>query len=444
MWATKQAATIVARASGPGPGGVAVIRLSGAMAFEIAQKMTKKKQMTPRYAHLADFFDTSGDVIDHGIVLFFPNPHSYTGEPVIEFQGHGGQYIVQKLVSVAMEHGAILAKPGEFTERAFLNGKLDLVQAEAVCDLISAVSEKQATAANNSLQGAYSTEVMQLQTALESIRVAVEANIDFSEQDIPTESASAIQTKIHALSERMQAFITKVARGVRERNGLQVVLCGPPNAGKSSLLNYLTQHETAIVTDIPGTTRDLLHADFIHKGHAFHLTDTAGLRESEDPVEKLGIERAKEAIKQADCIWLVEDVTTPPSPLSNYLSEDTDKKKCVRVGNKQDLLTKKAPSGYDVTISVKSAQGIDRLLDTMCETFFHDTEQATFSARARHLQLLQECVHSLDKAKKQPISQIDLLAEDLRQAQHCLANILGEYSNENLLDAIFREFCLGK
>ncbi len=444
MWATKDAATIVAIASGKGQAGVGVIRLSGANAYPIALRITGKNKLRPRYAHYADFRQQQGNVIDQGLVLFFPSPRSFTGEPVVELHGHGGSYVLNELVALAMAYGAELAKPGEFTERAFLNGKIDLLQAEAVCDLIQAQSQKQAQAATASLQGRYSEQIGAFQTQLEIVRIEVEAAIDFSEQDIPTESRQSVDKRVHKLCQEIQNFALAIARGIRERNGLQVVLCGPPNAGKSSLLNYLTQNETAIVTDIPGTTRDLLHAEFTHNGHVFHITDTAGLRDSDDIVEQMGVAKAKTAIASADCVVYVHDLTCTSTTCDKDYLPDITADKIVTVGNKADLVKPQKSQGLDYYLSAKSGEGVTELLDDFCQRFFGDETATTFSARARHLQHLEQTITHLIAAQEHQDRHWDLVAEDLRQAQHALSNILGTYSSEHLLDAIFRTFCLGK
>lgn len=441
-----ESTTIVALASGHGVAGVAIIRLSGSHAKDIALKITKRQDLSVRYAHFCHFYYQHGAQLDSGVVLFFKGPHSFTGEDVVELQCHGGALIIKALIDTALTHGATMAKPGAFTERAFLNGKLDLLQAEAVADLIHAQSSAQASAANASLQGAFSKRVHRLQQQLEAVRIEVEAAIDFSEQAIPTEALSVLKSKIQKLHESLNTLLIDTARGVREQTGMHIVISGPPNVGKSSLLNYLTQTETAIVTDIPGTTRDLLTAKFSHNGHVFTITDTAGLRETNDPVERKGIDRAREAMGKADCIWALHDLATgPDSEICDFHKIAVSQNSTViKVGNKLDLVTNETDSDDDFKVSAKNGIGVSALLDHMCDIFFTgDQDGAVFSARSRHIIELERCKEHLHQAA-QTADAFDLVAEEMRLAQQALSSILGAYGSENLLDAIFRNFCLGK
>lgn len=441
-----QTATIVALASGKDRAGIAVVRVSGPLAHTIALKLAGKQQLPARSAMTVRFLTADGEQIDHGLCLYFPAPRSFTGDDVCELHCHGSPVVVKQLIDQVIQYGARMAKPGEFCERAFLAGKIDLVQAEAIADLISAQSLRQAKGALASMQGVFSKRIHHFQHQLESIRVQIEAEINFSEQDITTATQQQLDRDLQNLHHDLEGFISAVSRAVHEQEGLRIVITGDVNAGKSSLLNYLTQNETAIVTDIPGTTRDIVWAQVTHNGHVLNISDTAGLRESSDPVEKIGIERAQGLIHRADCVWHLVDLNTATATPSALIQQARSQSQgvWVSVGSKLDLLTsEKSTAEFDCCISTANGSGIEALLEHSCAQFFNqDTPESIFSARDRHLQHLKEACSGVLRSLQQ--GEIELRAEELRLVQQSLSSILGEYTQDNLLDAIFRGFCLGK
>lgn len=439
--------TIAAIATPPGMGGVGVIRVSGPAALSIASSITGKT-LTPRYAHYANFCDGAGSIIDQGVIIYFNAPHSYTGEEVVEFQGHGGVYVLQSVLQLVLANGARQARPGEFTERAFLNDKMDLVQAEAVADLIESRSESATQAALRSLSGQFSDVVNDLQAAVIALRVYVEAALDFSEEEIDFLSDGKVEAEIQRLLDRVRETQRKAGYGKLLHDGVQVVLVGEPNAGKSSLMNQLLGHERAIVTDEAGTTRDTLEETLLIRGIPVRITDTAGLREAENAVEKVGIERAKAAVQSADlAIWLRDG-----RRLSDAQPEALNKVDFIEVHNKADLFE---PSNRLVdknaaptlSISAKTGQGIEQLIAAIAERIGDKhNEEGVFSARERHVQALQQTEEHIEKAHAciQSLATSELVAEELRLAQQALSEITGEYRTDDLLGAIFSSFCVGK
>lgn len=434
--------TIAAIATPSGMGGVGVIRVSGKTAIQIAQKMTGKP-LTPRYAHYRAFRDTSGQVIDHGVVIYFNSPYSYTGEDVVEFQGHGGIYILQSVLQSILAHGARQARPGEFTERAFLNDKMDLLQAEAVADLIESRSQSAAKAALRSLSGEFSTVIESLQTAIVGLRIYVEAALDFSEEEIDFLSDGRVETDINELLEQVITTRQQADYGQLLHNGVRVVLVGKPNAGKSSLMNCLLGHERAIVTEEAGTTRDTLQETLIIRGIPVQITDTAGLRQADNAVEKVGIERAKAAVQAADlAIWLRDGRTLTDSQPDVLKTVDF-----IEVHNKSDLLDTIPNSIDTLSISAKTGWGVGALIDAIAENIMlKHSEEGVFSARERHVNALQQTQQHIEQAQQfiQSLQTAELVAEELRLAQQSLSEITGEYHNDDLLGAIFSSFCIGK
>ncbi|WP_273777866.1 MULTISPECIES: tRNA uridine-5-carboxymethylaminomethyl(34) synthesis GTPase MnmE [unclassified Acinetobacter] len=446
--------TIAAIATPPGRGGVGVIRLSGAKAYAIAQALTQQDLPKARMAGFRQFYDADGQVMDEGLVLCFPNPHSFTGEDVVELQGHGGPVIQNALLARLFELGAMAAKAGEFSMRAFENGKLDLVQAEAIADLIDATSQAAARSAVRSLQGAFSSKINTVLEKLIHLRLHVEAAIDFPEEEIDFLADGKILNLLDDVTDSVQAVQQSARQGQLLREGLQVVIAGKPNAGKSSLLNALAGIDRAIVTDIAGTTRDVLHEKITLNGLPITLTDTAGLRETGDVVEKEGIRRAIKEIEQADLLLLVYDLSQNDDPLQlaqSYFAEHLEPRRLILIGNKCDL-TAKMPQISDyqgfrhITVSAKQEMGVQGLIDAITAHAGFHPEEDTFIARTRHLDAMKRTQAYLAEAREQLVIYHagELVAESLRLAQNALAEITGEFSADDLLGKIFGSFCIGK
>ena len=460
--------TIAAIATPLGRGGVGIIRLSGAKAYDIACQLTGKSSFTPRLASFCRFYQADGTIIDEGLVLYFKAPHSFTGEDVIELQGHGGLILQNLLLARVFELGAKQATAGEFSYRAFDNDKLDLVQAEAIADAIDATSAAAASSAIRSLSGEFSDKINQLLEQLIHLRLHVEAAIDFpDEEDVDFLSDGIIQDKLEQTQAQIQQVLATAKQGQMLRDGIHVVLAGRPNAGKSSLLNRLAGQERAIVTEVAGTTRDTLSETVVLNGLTLHLTDTAGLRDTEDTVERIGIERARTAITQADILLLVYDVTrdiegesTPLQLAEQLFGELPETKRLLIIANKSDLLAtsssdrlltaaqiKMQDKGYEqIDVSCETGAGIEDLVDALCaKVGFHPPENSLI-ARTRHLDALRRTASYLSEAHEQLIvfKAGELVAESLRQAQGSLGEITGEFSADDLLGKIFGSFCIGK
>ena len=446
--------TIAAIATPPGRGGVGVIRLSGPKSYAIAEALSQTALPKARYAGFRKFLDERGEVMDEGLVICFPNPHSFTGEDVVELQGHGGPVIQNALLARLLELGATAAKAGEFSMRAFENGKMDLVQAEAIADLIDATSQAAARSAVRSLQGAFSSKVNTVLENLIHLRLHVEAAIDFPEEEIDFLADGKILKLLDDVRDSVTAVQQSARQGQLLREGLQVVIAGKPNAGKSSLLNTLAGVERAIVTDIAGTTRDVLHEKITLNGLPITLTDTAGLRETGDVVEKEGIRRAIKEIEQADLLLLVYDLSQGEDPLElakNYFAEHIEPKRLMLIGNKCDL-TGAAPALSDyqgfrsITVSAKLETGVQALVDAITAHAGFQPEEDTFIARTRHLDAMKRTQHYLAEAREQltVYHAGELVAESLRLAQNALGEITGDFSADDLLGKIFGSFCIGK
>ncbi len=446
--------TITAQATGSGQAGVGVIRVSGPLAPTIARTIAGKLP-APRYAHFCAFRDEVGEVIDEGLVLYFPAPHSFTGEDVVEFQGHGGQVILECLLQRVIQCGARLARPGEFSERAFLNDKLDLAQAEAIADLIAAHSEQAARSAMRSLQGEFSEAVHALVDQLIALRLFVEASIDFPEEEIDFLSDRRVTQQLADITGSLADLRHRAEQGVILRDGVKLALAGSPNVGKSSLLNRLTGEDTAIVTPVPGTTRDLLRAEITIEGVRFQLVDTAGLRLSDDIVEQEGIRRAENEIQQADVLVLVLDHSHPhdfDDKFSAMIDTFSKRRRLIIVRNKIDV-TADMPVVLDqdgitsVLISAKTGAGLELLKQTLLSLVgYQSAQEGSFSARRRHLLALASAAEFVDKAAWQ-LSEFhagELMAEELRLAQNALSEITGEFRADDLLGKIFSTFCIGK
>lgn len=448
--------TIAAQATPPGRGGVGIIRLSGPDALAIAQQLlgfTPK----PRYAHYTPFLDGQGEQLDQGIAIYFPNPNSFTGEDVVELQGHGGPVIIDLLLQRCIALGARLARPGEFSERAFLNDKLDLAQAEAIADLIDSSSEQAARCALRSLQGAFSRQIDGLVEALIQLRIQVEAAIDFPEEEIDFLADGKVQADLELILQQLQQVRQEARQGSLLREGMNVVIAGRPNAGKSSLLNALAGRDTAIVTEIEGTTRDVLREQIHIDGMPLHIIDTAGLREAPDTIERIGIERAWEEIRRADRILMMVDssqcATTDPAQLWPELADHLgDLGHLTLIRNKADLSGEpvgiRQEGEYSlICLSAKQGLGIDLLREHLKQVMgFHATTEGGFMARRRHLDALERAQQLLETGAEQlkRHGAGELLAEDLRQAQQVLGEITGAFSSDELLGRIFSSFCIGK
>ena len=446
--------TIAAIATPQGRGGIGVIRLSGTQAPMIAQALTGKPLPIARTAQFAVFLDVAGVAIDEGLVLSFPAPHSFTGEDVVELQGHGGVVVQNMLLARLYELGAVAAQAGEFSARAFENGKLDLAQAEAIADLIDASSQAAARSALRSLQGEFSTQVNRVLEQLIHVRLHVEAAIDFPEEEIDF----LADGKILGLLDQVQHAVTAVQHSAKQgqllREGLQVVIAGKPNAGKSSLLNALAGIDRAIVTEIAGTTRDVLHEKITLNGLPITLTDTAGLRDTSDVVEREGIRRAYLAIEQADLLLLVYDLSTEPDPLAlaaAFFANQMSPARLMLIGNKSDLAGQAVSvgelAGYrHIQLSAKHQEGLDGLIQAICGHAGYQPEESTFIARTRHLDALRRCQSHLADARVQLVEFAagELMAESLRLGQHALSEITGEFTADDLLGSIFGSFCIGK
>lgn len=449
--------TIVAQATPPGRGGVGIIRISGNQVKEVAQAVLGKLPK-PRYAEYLPFLDENGQVIDQGIALFFPNPHSFTGEDVLELQGHGGPIILDLLIKRILSIPATrIARPGEFSERAFLNDKVDLAQAEAIADLIDASSEQAAKSAMSSLQGVFSNKINELVNLLINLRIFVEAAIDFPEEEIDFLSDGKIETQLKDVIKQLNDVRSEAKQGSLLREGMKVVIAGRPNAGKSSLLNALSGRDSAIVTDIAGTTRDVLREHIHIDGMPLHIIDTAGLRDAYDEVERIGIERAWLEIEQADRVLLMVDGTTtteinPEKLWPEFMQRLPSHIPVTVIRNKADLtgetLGYSDVSQYSlIRLSARTGNGVDLLREHLKQTMgFSATSEGGFLARRRHLQSLEQAAKHLDNGLEQLITYHagELLAEELRLAQESLSEITGSFTSDDLLGKIFGSFCIGK
>lgn len=448
--------TIAAQATPPGRGGVGIVRVSGKLAAMIAEQVVGFVPK-PRYAHYGPFFDAENNQLDQGLALYFPGPNSFTGEDVLELQGHGGPIIMDFILRRVVECGARLANPGEFSERAFLNDKLDLTQAEAIADLIDSSSEQAARCALKSLQGAFSERVHQLVEALTQLRIYVEAAIDFPEEEIDFLADGKVAGDLQQIIDKLAEVKQEARQGSLIREGMNVVIAGRPNAGKSSLLNALAGKESAIVTDIAGTTRDVLREHIHIDGMPLHIIDTAGLRDAPDEVERIGISRAWDEIQKADRVLLMVDGTTtatddPEQIWPEFVSRLEDKSKITVIRNKCDLTSEQPVIGEHeghtlISLSAKADIGVDNLRQHLKDCMgYANTTEGGFLARRRHIDALNRSESLLLTGQEQLIygGAGELLAEDLRLAQQHLSEITGEFSSDDLLGRIFSSFCIGK
>ncbi len=441
--------TIAAVATPPGHGGIGVVRLSGARAPAIAQAICKTLPK-PREAAFRVFRGGDGEAIDEGLVLYFAAPRSFTGEPVVELQGHGGPVVMDLLLRRCLELGARLARPGEFSERAFLNDKLDLARAEAIADLIESGSAQAARMAMRSLQGEFSRRVRELVDELVALRVYVEAALDFPDEEIDFLSDGRVEQRLTRLAERIELLRREADQGRVMREGLTLVLAGRPNAGKSSLLNLLARADAAIVTEIPGTTRDLLREYIQIDGLPVHLVDTAGLRDSDNPIEQEGIRRAREALDEADLVLWVYDCREGEPKVDAEVAGLAIPRLLVRnqIDRCGEPPAERERNGVpEVALSAKVGSGLS-LLHAFLKRHagFHEAQEGGFSARRRHLDAIEEADRALRRATHTLLDHHagELVAADLHEAQRALAKITGEFSADDLLGEIFSSFCIGK
>lgn len=455
----RHAQPIAAIATAPGRGAVGIVRVSGQGLAPLVEALLGRP-LVARMATYLPFPDAQGAALDHGLALWFPAPHSYTGEDVLELQAHGGSVVLRLLLARCLQAGTSLgvrvAEPGEFTERAFLNGKLDLAQAEAVADLIDASTETAARSASRSLSGAFSHEVQTLRDALVHLRMLVEATLDFPEEDIDFLRQADASGQLDRIAERLASIRRQARQGALLREGIRVVIAGQPNAGKSSLLNALAGAELAIVTPVAGTTRDVVAQTIQIEGVPLHVMDTAGLRHSEDLVEQIGIERAWGHIETADAVLFLHDLTRLDAPeyraeedrITVGLGQKLPKNiPVIDVWNKVDAATEPAQRP-GVRLSAKSGQGLDELRRQLLQVAgWQAAPEGVFLARERHVQALREVQGHLQAAAAHlgaAGASLDLLAEELRLGQQALNRITGEFSSDDLLGVIFSSFCIGK
>ena len=442
--------TIAAVATPPGRGGIGIVRLSGPRARQIAERVVDRLP-PPHYARLRTFRNAQGEGVDQGLVLYLPRPGSFTGEDTVELQGHGGPVVTGMVLDCALEAGARLARPGEFSERAFLNGRMDLSQAEAVADLIESASEQAARSAMRSLEGVFAKRVRGHVEDLIGIRTYVEAAIDFPDEEIDFLAEPDLARRVQALRFALSATLEEARQGQALRDGLGVVIAGAPNVGKSTLLNRLSTRDAAIVTDVPGTTRDTLNETVHLDGMPIRLTDTAGLRAASDAVERIGVDRALSAISEADVVLhLVDDRS--PDPAEEMAPQVSPAQARLLVHNKIDL-TGSAP-GLDESvdppvlhISASTGVGLDALRERLkAAAGYRSGEDGLFIARRRHVEALEHAAAALEQGGRQLAGQVagELLAEDLREAQDALGRISGTVTSDDLLAEIFSSFCIGK
>lgn len=440
--------TIAAIATAYGRGGIGVVRVSGPLSEAIAKSITKKK-LKPRNSVYTSFFDHAGNPIDNGIAIFFSAPNSFTGENVVELQGHGGTAIIKLVLNECIKLGARLAEPGEFTLRAFLNQKIDLIQAESISDIIEASTEQSARSALRSLQGGFSTKVQHILDQLIDLRMYVEATLDFPEEEISAFDISECRKRSETIIAATEQLLTQAKQGALLNEGIHIALVGRPNAGKSSLLNKLSDDEIALVSEIAGTTRDAIRQSISINGVPVHLVDTAGLRETEDKVEALGIERTKQEILKTDLALVIidgnENILDQYELIDDFLPKNTKK---IIVINKIDL-KKESPrseESADVTyvyLSALTGEGINLLREKILDSVGWNSEATAFIARERHLILLTEFFEYLLKTRNETMG-LELQAENLRLAQVSLSKVTGEYTSDDLLGEIFKGFCIGK
>ncbi len=441
--------TIAAIATARGNGPVGIIRLSGPDSLSIAQTLSES-ELSPRYAHYRSFLGDEGQTIDAGLAIYFPGPNSFTGEDVVEIQGHGGHVVLHTLLSRCIDLGARQARPGEFSERSFINGKIDLIQAEAIADLIAAETEIAAKLASASLSGAFSSLVTDLSYQLNELRALTEASIDFPEDDIDVLERHSVVSRLRDCNATIERLLNDVAASQKKTQHYLAVLIGAPNAGKSSLLNALAHEDVAIVTNVPGTTRDTLKQSIKAGDIVLDLVDTAGIRQSDDVIEQEGVKRAKLSSQAADLVLHIIDDNEPQEITSEWLPESAIN---IQVRNKIDISGKQAgivpTQGGDrcVAISAKNGDGIDALLRVVEESLLiQGTQNSQFSARQRHVDALSEAHDALSESLLafEHHNAAELLAEDLKRVQSAIDSLTGQVASDDILGLIFSSFCIGK
>ena len=441
--------TIAAISTPPGYGGIGIIRVSGHAATGIAQQLTGIKPR-PYHAHFTRFYDKDRHIIDEGLLLFFPTPKSFTGEDVVELHAHGSPVVLDLLLQCITQLGVRLAEPGEFSRRAFCNNKIDLAQAESIADLISSSATHAAQSAQRVLQGEFSAKIESFRTALTALQVQVESSLDFSEDSHDEHESNTLCNALSKLQEQVLVLIERGKQGALVMTGAEIAIVGRPNVGKSSLLNCLAQREEAIVSHLPGTTRDVLKCDLLICGIPVRVLDTAGMRKPQSGAEAEGIRRARAAIKQVNLVLLVLDATQTQYQKEQAWIKDWDKSDIpwLAIANKSDLRTSSAHDiPYDaVIVSAKTTAGIDTLSRNIAKRLGYDESiEDSLGARRRHITALQKAYLALEKAAHHAkINTTELLAEELRYAHQALGEITGEFTTEDLLGEIFSHFCIGK